>query len=149
VRWLWFGILAVVGLDCAAVALAFVFGGDWYSTAVQLSSILAGPLAVGLLVVFVTASVRSKREPPAPAATPPDAERPPARSADSQVPLEVAAGRAAGQAVAALARRPEGQAAIRQTARFVRAIRAAAQAPPASAGADQPERRSGSEPPGR
>lgn len=148
VRWLWFTILAVVAAECAGIALGLVFGGDVFSTALQMSSILAGPLALGLLVVVV-AGLRSSREPRAANYGQPDAEPQGRQSPNPQEPLEVAVGRAAGRAVTALARSREGKAAIRQTARLVRAFRAAAQPPPESTRADEFERPSEGPPGGR
>jgi len=140
VRWLWFAILAVIGLECAGVALGFVLGPDWWYAAGQLGSILAAPLAVGLLVVFGTSAwVGRKASSPADGGS--DEAHPPA----PQVPIEVAAGRRAGEAVSAFARTREGQATIRQTARLVRAFRAATRPEPGSTGADGAERGPGSD----
>jgi hypothetical protein len=144
VRWLWFAILAVAALECAALALGIVLGGAWLSTAFQLSSLLAVPMALGLLVVVATSRWTGRRPSPPDRGRSED-EQPAPGPPSSSVPLEVAAGRRAGQAAAALARSREGKAAIRQTARFVRAVRAAAQPAPESTGTDEPERRSGSE----
>jgi len=138
VRWLWFAILAVIGLECVGVALGFVLGPDWWYAASQVGSLLAAPLAVGLLVVFGTnAWVGRKASSPAGGGS--DEEHPPA----PPVPLEVAAGRRAGEAVSAFARTREGQATIRQTARLVRAFRAATRPEPESTGADEAEGRPG------
>jgi hypothetical protein len=62
------------------------------------------------------------------------------------VPLDVAAGRRAGQVVTALARSREGKVAIRQTARLVRAFRAAAQPAPGQVDTEEREPQPGSEP---
>jgi type VI protein secretion system component VasK len=143
-RWLWFAILAVIAVECAVLALGVVLGGEWWWAALQLSSVLTGPLVLGLLVVVAAGAWAGRRaRPPSEADERSDAEQPRTEPSRPSVPVEVAVGRRAGEAVAAVARSREGKAAIRQTARLVRAVRAAAQPPPAS---DEAERRSGGEP---
>jgi hypothetical protein len=130
VRWLWFAILAVLGLECAALALGFVLGGAWLWTALQLSYVLAGPLALGLLVIAgVSAWTGYRRSPPG-GGRPDDGQPPQMAQPGSPEPVEVVAGRRAGEAVTALARSRGGKVAIAQTARLVRAVRAAAQPAP-------------------
>jgi type VI protein secretion system component VasK len=141
IRWLWLAILAAVALQSAALALGLVLGGDWWWAALQLSSVLAGPLVLGLLVAAAAGAwVGRRAQPPSEGGRSPDREAPRTEPSSSAVPLEEAVGRRAGEAVAALTRSRQGKAAIRQTARLVRAVRAAAQPPP---GSDEPERRSG------
>jgi hypothetical protein len=145
VRWLWFAILAVIGLECVGLALGFVFGEAWWWAAGQMGSFLAAPLALGLLLVAGTSAWVGRKT------SPPEGGRSDEKHLQSvlpgpQVPLEVAAGRRAGEAVAALARSREGKEAIRQTAKLVRAVRAATRPASGSTGADVAERRSGSEP---
>lgn len=153
VRWLWYSILAVIVAELVALAVGIVVGDAWLFGALEMASLLAAPLGVGLLIVMVCAAF-VKREPdkaePASARAEParaPAERPAAPAPSSPEPAgrrgvapEVAAGRAAGQAVAALRRSREGQAAIKTTSSLLRAVRAAAQAPPQSAeeGRDKP-----------
>jgi hypothetical protein len=145
-RWLWLAVLAAIALECAALALGVVLGGDWWLPAQMLSSALGGPLLLALLIAAAaTAWVgrRAQAPPPSAGGRSPDPERPRPEPSSPAVPVEVAVGRRAGEAVAAMARSREGKAAIRQTARLARAIRAAAQPPPES---DEPERRSGGAP---
>jgi hypothetical protein len=131
VRWLWFAILVVLGLECVGVALGFVLGDAWLWAALQLSSILAGPLALGLLVVAGVSAWAGHRPSPPDGGRPDDRQPQPAPPSSPE-PVEVAAGRRAGEAVTSLARSRGGKVAIAQTARLVRAVRAAAQ--PASGG---------------
>jgi hypothetical protein len=130
VRWLWFGIIGVVAAELALLALGVVLGDAWLGPALQLSSLLVGPLAVGLVIVLVAARWTGRERPPS------EVEREPASAPTQQVPLEELAGRRAGEAVSALARSREGKAAIRQAARLARAVRAAARPEP-----DEGERR--------
>src|SRR5215472_10702333 len=60
VRWLWFAILGVVAAECVGIALGVVLGGAWFWTAIQLSSILVGPVALGLLVVVGVAAYQNR-----------------------------------------------------------------------------------------
>jgi type VI protein secretion system component VasK len=149
-RWLWLAVLVGVVLECATVALGLVVGGDWSSAVLQLSWALAGPLLLGLLVaVAASRFVLRRAQPPAEGRRPADpeprrTEQPRTEPSSSAASPEEAVGRRAGEAVAAMARSAEGRAAIRQTARLVRSIRAAASPPPASPA--EPERRSGGEP---
>lgn len=119
IRWLWFAIVAVVAAELALLGLGLWLGGDWLWAGMQLASILAGPLAVGLVVVLGVAYLR----PPRQRAKPSEPSEPPAQP-DGE------AGRRAGQAVLALARSREGRVAIRRAARLVRAVQAATRPPP-------------------
>jgi len=132
VRWLWYAILALIGLELVLLALGVELGGDWLSTAFQLTSLTAAPLVIGVLIVVVAA--RSGR-----AAPPARQEREPERAAPvdatgpapaPETPPDVVAIQRASQAVIAAARTPEGRAAIRQGARLLRAGRAAMRPPP-------------------
>lgn len=134
VRWLWYGILALIGLELVLLALGLVYGDNLLWSALQLMSITAAPLAVGLLIVVV-AGARWGGPAPAPRGQDRDEERkapapaaPPAP--ESETGAEVVAIQRASQAVIAAARTPEGRAAIRQGARLLRAGRAAMRPPP-------------------
>lgn len=142
VRWLWFAILAAVGLLCVGVALGFVLGGAWLWASLQLSSILAAPLALGLLVVAAASAWAGSRPSPPDGGRPDDRQPNPAPPSSAE-PVEVAAGRLAGEAVTALGRSRGGKVAIAQTARLVRAVRAAAQPPPGSEPSDGGDGRDG------
>jgi type VI protein secretion system component VasK len=145
-RWLWLAVLAGVVLECATVVLGLLLGGEWSVAALQLAAALAGPLLLGLLLAVAAVRWVGRRAQP-----PTEGRRPEPRRTEqsrteppsSAAPVEVAVGRRAGEAVAAMARSSEGKAAIRQTARLLRSIRAAASPPASSA---EPERRSGGEP---
>lgn len=135
IRWLWFAILALIGLELVLVALGVELGGDWLSTAFQLTSITAAPLVIGVLIVVVVArsgraAPPARQEPEAERAAPMDAARP---APGPETPPDVVAIQRASQAVIAVARTPEGRAAIRQGARLLRAGRAAMRPPPESA----------------
>jgi hypothetical protein len=135
IRWLWYAILAVIAAELAGLALGLVRGDAWLWAAMQMSSILVGPLALGLLVVAI-AGIRANR-----GAVRAEVGAQPARPAPSPpVAPELAAARLTSQAVIALARSREGKVAIRQTARLLRAVRAAAQPPPGPTGPDERER---------
>jgi hypothetical protein len=134
VRWLWFAILAVLAAELAALGLGLALGDAWLGPALQLSSLLVGPLAVGLLIVLVAARWTARDSRPPAEAGPPRSEQPPAPRPGPGVPVEVQVGRRAGEAVSALARSREGKAAIRQAARLARAVRAAAQPEPGERG---------------
>lgn len=145
VRWMWFGILALIGLEVVLVALGLAFGDVWLAAALQLMSITAAPLALAVLIVVV-AGARSSRTAPPPSrpaqVQEPEQERArepeprrdaPARPAqpapDAGPTPEVAAIQRASQVVIAAARTSEGRAAIRQGARLLRAGRAAMRPP--------------------
>ncbi|HEY7199848.1 MAG TPA: hypothetical protein VIC57_06540 [Candidatus Dormibacteraeota bacterium] len=137
VRWLWFGIVALIGLELVLLALGLVYGDTLLWSALQLMSITAAPLAVGLLIVIVAGARWGGAAPP-PASQDRDGEReapaPAARPAPaSETGAEVVAIQRASQAVIAAARTPEGRAAIRQGARLLRAGRAAMRPPPEKA----------------
>lgn len=133
VRWLWLAMLALVGLELVLLVLGLVVGDTWLWAALQLMSITAAPLALGVLIVVVAAA-RSGRAAPLSRRErleEPDAPMGAARPAPgSESPPEVAAIQRASQAVIALARTPEGKAAIRNGARLLRAGRAAMRPPP-------------------
>jgi hypothetical protein len=137
VRWLCYLILLVLAAELAALAVGVVLGDVWLRSALEVASILAAPLALGLVVVVGCATFVS-REPSTPGQAPEPAERAgePGPAAIRAVPPEIAAGRAAGRAVAALKRSREGKVAVQRTTALMRAVRAAAQAPrePADAG---------------
>ena len=128
VRWLAFAMLALIGVELVLLALGVMLGGDWLWTALQLTSITAAPLAVGVLILVVagarwgraTPPAKQERDAPADAAGPAPAPEP---------QPEVVAIQRASQAVIAVARTPEGRAAIRQGARLLRAGRAAMRPP--------------------
>jgi hypothetical protein len=117
VRWLWYAILGLLAAELVLLALGVAVGRPWLQIALQLSSILVGPAALGILIV-VAVGVWANRAP-----APSDQE--PRALPGPDVPPEVAAVRATSQAVIALARTPEGKRAIRQGARLLRAVRAA------------------------
>lgn len=142
VRWMWFGILALIGLEVVLVALGLAFGDLWLAAALQLMSITAAPLALAVLIVVVAGARSSPTAPPPsrPAQVQePEQERArepeprrdaPAQPAPDAGPTpEVAAIQRASQAVIAAARTSEGRAAIRQGARLLRAGRAAMRSP--------------------
>ena len=130
VRWLWFAILAVLALEAALVVLGVVLGqeGLW-TAALQLASLTAAPVAIGLLVVGVCVSWARRGPSPSEAG-----DLQPARPASPEVPIEVVAGRRAGEAVASLARTEQGKVAIQRGARLFRAVRAAARPAPEAPG---------------
>jgi hypothetical protein len=146
-RWLWLAVLAGVVVECATLALGWVLGGEWWLAALQLSSALAGPLVLALLVAVAAGRWVGRGAQPPPSSgrsadpEPRPREQPRTEPSSSAAPLEVAVGRRAGEAVATMARSREGRAAIRQTARLVRSIRAAASPPPpSSAESERPSR---------
>jgi len=138
IRWLWYATLAVLAVELAGLALGLVRGDAWLGAAMQMSSILVGPLALALGIVCA-AGMWVNRKPARPGGE--------ALTAPPSPPVapEVAAARRASEAVIALARSREGKVAIRQTARLLRAVRAAAQPPPGSTGSAEREHRSADE----
>jgi hypothetical protein len=154
VRWLWFGILALIAVELALLALGLARGGFWLASATQLMSLTAAPLAIGVVIVVLAGrwSGRSAPQPtqrrgdvPAPSAGPAPRPEPPPVAAQDARPApgagtapEVAAIQRTSDAVIAMARTPQGRAAIQQGARLLRAGRAAMRPAPPEPGSGPP-----------
>jgi hypothetical protein len=140
-----------------AVELAFLVGTlvlapSWTWLPLEIFSVSAWPLGIGLLLVLAVGSFTSRRpeatrrQSAAPAESPPGAApetmQGGARSPGKEDGVEVVAARHAARLLAEAARRPQGQAALRRTGRLVRAMRAAARPPEGEGGGDPPRRSS-------
>ena len=122
-RWarrLWYAILAVLALEIAFFVFTLVWAPGWVWLSSEVFSLSAWPLGLGVLLVVVVGSVSARWRP----------RRPPEGG------YEVAAARGAARLLTDAARHPQGQAAIRRTARLARAVRAASR--PAQEEGDRP-----------
>jgi hypothetical protein len=150
-RWarrLWYAILLVTAVELALFIVALVWAPGWIWLASEMFSLSAWPLGVGVVVVVVVgtfskrraaaAAVAASSPPSAPQQPAPGPERPSAKPAGDGG-YEIAAARGAARLLAQAARRPEGKAAVRRTARLVRAVRAAATPPEPESGGDRPK----------
>jgi hypothetical protein len=135
VKRLWYAILVVTGVELALLVgtLFLAPGSSWLP--LEIFSVSAWPIGIGLLLVLAVGSFTSRR-PEAAAGPAPAQPREPDQPAERARPAqrqeggyEVVAARQAARLLAGAARRPEGQAALRRTGRLVRAMRAAARPP--------------------
>ena len=135
VKRLCYAILVVTGVELALLVgtLFLAPGSSWLP--LEIFSVSAWPIGIGLLLVLAVGSFTSRR-PEAAAGPAPAHPREPDQPAERARPVqreeggyEVVAARQAARLVAGAARRPEGQAALRRTGRLVRAMRAAARPP--------------------
>jgi hypothetical protein len=147
-RWarrLWYAILLVTAIELTLFIVALVWAPGWIWLASEVFSLSAWPLGIGVVVVVVVGTFSRRRSAAAPAPPPSaPAERAPGPERSSAKPAreggyEIAAARGAARLLAEAARRPEGKAAVRRTARLVRAVRAAATPPEPDGGGDRPK----------
>jgi hypothetical protein len=140
---LWYAILLITAVELTLLIVTLVWAPGWIWLTSEIFSLSAWPLGIGVLVVVAvgTFSRRWSAAPnPKPAAAP---EQAPASEAPAARPgreggYEIAAARGAARLLAEAARRPEGKAAVRRTARIVRAVRAAATPPEGEGETDRP-----------
>ena len=135
-RWarrLWYAILAVTALEVAFFVLTLFWAPGWIWLSSEIFSLSAWPLGLGVVVVVVVGSVSSRWR----GALPRPAREEPSRPR-GEAGYEIDAARGAARLLAEAARRPQGQAAIRRTARLARAVRAASR--PAGEQGDPPSR---------
>jgi hypothetical protein len=145
VRRLWWAIVIVTAVELAFLVGTLVLAPSWTWLPLEIFSVSAWPLGIGLLLVLGVGSFTARRpEATRPHSAAPAESRPEtARSPGQEDGVEVVAARHAARLLAEAARRPQGQAALRRTGRLVRAMRAAAR-PPESEGGGEPPRRSSS-----
>jgi hypothetical protein len=154
VKRLWYAILVVTAVELALLLGALFLAPSWAWLPLEIFSVSAWPIGIGLLLVLAVGSFTSRR-PEAAAGSETPAEAGPARSGKPDQPAErtrpapqqeggyeVVAARQAARLLAGAARRPEGQAALRRTGRLVRAMRAAARPPEETEGERRPPRSS-------
>jgi hypothetical protein len=141
VRRLWWAIVIVTALELAFLVGTLVLAPSWIWLSLEIFSVSAWPLGIGLLVVLAVGSFSARRgqSPPGPSREPSQGSAEPPRQEDG---VEVVAARHAARLLAEAARRPQGQAALRRTSRLVRAVRAAARPPEAEGGGEPPRRSS-------
>jgi hypothetical protein len=147
-RWarrLWYAILLVTAVELALFIVALVWAPGWIWLASEVFSLSAWPLGIGVVVVIVVGTFSKRRTAAAPVPSPSaPQERAPGPDPSSAAPAkeggyEIAAARGAARLLAEAARRPEGKAVVRRTARLVRAVRAAATPPEPESGGDRPK----------
>ncbi|HEY4867011.1 MAG TPA: hypothetical protein VIK45_16010 [Candidatus Dormibacteraeota bacterium] len=135
VKRLWYAILVVTGVELALLAGTLFLAPGWSWLPLEIFSVSAWPIGIGLLLVLAVGSFTSRR-PEAAAGPAPAQPREPDQPAERARPAqreeggyEVMAARQAARLLAGAVRRPQGQAALRRTGRLVRAMRAAARPP--------------------
>ena len=116
VRRLWWSIVVVTALELALLVGTVLLAPAWLWLPLEIFSVSAWPLGIGLLVVLAVGMFKSRRSEPA-------------GPQKGEEGVEIVAARQAARLLAEAARRPQGQAALRRTGRLVRAVRAAARPP--------------------
>ena len=142
VRRLWWAIVIVTAVELAFLVGTLVLAPGWTWLPLEIFSVSALPLGIGLLLVLAVGSFTGRRPESNPRKADESVRDQPEspRQADG---VEIVAARQAARLLGEAARRPQGQAALRRTGRLVRAMRAAAR-PPESEGGAEPPRRSSS-----
>ncbi len=129
-------MLVLIGVEVVLLALGLVLGDAWLWAGLQLMSITAAPLALGVLIVVVAGARSGRAAPPSRQEQQEERDAPmddPRPAPGPEAPPEVAAIQRASQAVIAVVRTPEGGAAIRYGAGRPGAGRAAMRPPPGRA----------------
>jgi hypothetical protein len=137
VRRLWWAIVIVTAVELAFLVGTLVLAPSWTWLPLEIFSVSAWPLGIGLLGVLAVGSFTGRRpESGRPKADEPVRDQP--QSPGQADGVEIVAARQAARLLAEAARRPQGQAAMRRTGRLVRAVRAAARPPEAEGGGEPP-----------
>jgi len=137
VRRLWWAIVIVTAVELAFLVGTLVLAPGWTWLPLEIFSVSAWPLGIGLLLVLAVGSFTGRR----PESNPRKADEPvrdqpeSPRQADG---VEIVAARQAARLLGEAARRPQGQAALRRTGRLVRAVRAATRPTEAEGGGEPP-----------